>query len=172
MTPTQKSTGRTHVIAAVKAPIAFFTLALLVIEAILGGLGISRSLGEEGGLVLAYGMVSSLLIVLLGFLFTLFFRPHVLFTSGSDYEAIAAFRRLGDGLTPPDVMVLKRMLGSGNNYFSTFCEGLPQDVNTTPPAKRQSKLEKMGLIQKEHSEVGLTMLGTNFIQAIARFTAP
>lgn len=171
MAPAQRS-GRVRLVEAVKAPIAYFTIALLALEVVLGALAASRALSEQANLVLVSGMVASLLIVLLGFLSTLFLRPHVLFATGPDETAIAEFRRLGEGLTGNDLKVLTRMLGSGAAYFSTFCHGLPQGRDTTPQAKRQSKLEKLRFIEKVESEVQLTMLGTNYVQAIARFSVP
>jgi hypothetical protein len=161
MAPSRRLTGRAHLIDAVKAPIALFALALSVIEVILCGLGASRSLGNQGSLILASGMVASLLITLFGFLITLFLRPSVLFTRGPEEEAIAAFGRLGDQLTANDIKILTKMLGSGANYFSWFCVSAGQNQDATSLSKRKAKLEKLNFIEKVgSSEVQLTMLGT------------
>ncbi len=173
--PTQAKAGnaigaRLRLVEGVKAPIAYFTLALLVIEAILGAvLGVGR-LSERANEVIAYGMVASLLIVLLGFLAALFIRPNVLFQQGLIEDPIAAFRKVGQDLTGNDLKILGGMLGKGARFFSDFCQGVTED-DDAKQRERRSKLEKMKLIQPVgSSEVELSMIGTTFIQTVKRFS--
>jgi hypothetical protein len=168
MASPNKSANRQRLVEAVRAPIAYFALALLVIEVILGLLASSGKVTPHAGEVMTYGMVGSLLLLLLGFLVALFSKPDVLFRSGPVDEAITGFRKLGDELSGNDFAVLKRMLGSPAGYFTDFASGIVAPGGRTI-ADREKKLAKLGFIQKVgSSEVALSPIGASFVQAIAR----
>jgi hypothetical protein len=162
--------GRLQLVEGVRAPIAYFTLALLVIEAILFALVASKRLAEYTNNVIAFGLVASLLVVLAGFLGALFLRPDILFQTRATEDGIEAFRKIGGDLTDKDLKILAAMLGRSANYFSAFVKNVMEegDVNQT---SREQKLKKLDLIKSVGaSEVELTTKGTNFIQAVLRFS--
>jgi F0F1-type ATP synthase assembly protein I len=160
---------RAHLVEAVRAPIAIFTLALLIIEAILGGVLAVGHIKDSAVNAIVYGMVASLLLVLIGFLAAIFLRPNVLFQREVIEDPIPAFARIGKELTGNDIKILGTMLGKGANYFSNFSRDIVEEGDAES-RKRQAKLEKMKLIETAGSEVALSMMGASFIQTVRRFS--
>jgi hypothetical protein len=171
--PTQGSSSgseRLKIIEAIRAPIAFFTLALMVIEAILAVLASSGRRDPQTTLILVSGMVASLLLLLVSFIVILFTKPDILFRSGPLDEAITAFGRIGEQLTGHDVGILHNMLGTGAQPFQLFCNHVVED-NESKLKARENKFKKLGFLQTVGgSEVQLTDSGAKFINTIARYS--